>query len=442
MHRAVSFFRTFFLAAPFAADMLAPMSKKTRRHGDDLHGASRLALDATKGIMSLVESMHRTIASGPAVLGKPLSGPARVLTGLVYGGIRGVTDLIGSGVLLALEELSPLLGQSVPGPEREAVLAALNGVLGDYMLETQNPLAITMTLKRGGEVLDLQQEALRAAIPAATGKICVLVHGSSMNDLQWTRKGHDHGAALEKDLGLTAVYVHYNTGLHTSTNGRELATQLNQLVEAWPVPVEELSLVTHSMGGLVARSAVKIAEEDGYAFLHKLKNIVFLGTPHHGAPLERGGNWLDVLLGVSRYSAPLARLGKIRSAGVTDLRYGNVLESDWNDQDRFEMKSDARTPLPLPNDITCFAIAATLSEAVTADDAPKPSFVRRVIEEHLVGDGLVPVNSALGIHTDEARRLRFDDDKQWIAYSTGHLDLLDRADVYEKLRGWLGGAMH
>src|SRR4051794_13676763 len=117
------------------------MARKTRRHVDDLRGAGRLAIEATTGVTALVEAMHRTIAGGPAVLGKPLERPARAITGVVYGSIRGVTQLVGVTIDAALAQLAPLLGESTPGKEREAVLAALNGVLGDYLHETGNPLA-------------------------------------------------------------------------------------------------------------------------------------------------------------------------------------------------------------------------------------------------------------------------------------------------------------
>ncbi len=421
------------------------MTKKTRNHGEDLRGATRLALDATLGVMSLVESMHRTIASGPAVLGSPLAGPAKLITGVVYGTIRGVTDLVGSGIELALTELAPLLGESEPGPEREAVVSALNGVLGDYMVETRNPLAIEMCLRRDGHPLELTADALNAAIPEATGRVCVLVHGSSSTDLQWTRNGHDHGAALARDLGVTTVYVRYNSGLHVSTNGRSLATLLDALVAAWPVPLEAIDFVAHSMGGLVLRSALHIAEAEGGAFRAKVRKAVFLGTPHHGAPLERGGVWVPVLLGVSRYSAPLARLGDIRSAGVTDLRWGNVLDEHWHGRDRFEPGDDPRESLSLPAGVECYAIAATLSrepDAATADNATRAarSRIGEVLRHRLVGDGLVPVDSALGRHAEARLALDFPATNQLIVWETGHLDLLDRPAVYDALRAWLSPA--
>jgi len=119
--------------------------------------------------------------------------------------------------------------------------------------------------------------------------------------------------ALATALGYTPVYLRYNSGLHTSINGRELSAQLEQLAAHWPVPIEKLTIVAHSMGGLLARSAVHYARQEGLCWPDQLKNIIFLGTPHHGAPLEQAGNWLDGIIGSTPYSAPFTRLVQLRT---------------------------------------------------------------------------------------------------------------------------------
>jgi pimeloyl-ACP methyl ester carboxylesterase len=400
-----------------------PAKKKTHRpHAADLRGASRLVIDATKRVTDVVEGMHVTIASGPDVLGRPLEVPVRAITGLVYASIRGVAHVVGAGIDAVLAQITPLLGASVPGPERAAVLAALNGVIGDYLSETRNPLAIEMCLCHGGQPLEIERQALHAALPEANGKLLVLVHGSGMSNLQWNRAGHDHGAALARDLGYTPIYLRYNSGLHISTNGIAFADLLERLVAEWPAPIEELVLLGHSMGGLVARSACHAGEEAGHTWRTKLKKLVCIGSPHHGAPLERGGNWIDRALEISRYSAPLSRLGKLRSAGVTDMRHGNVLDEHWQGRDRFAHADDPRKRLTLPDGVQCYAIAATTT--------PLP-------QKKLRGDGLVPVDSALGRHKKAGLVLGFPEDHQWIGHGMGHLDLLNRREVYETLRSWL-----
>jgi len=403
--------------------------KKIRKHVDDLREASRLIVDATERVTEVVEAMHNTIGGGPAVLGTPLAAPVRFINGLVYGSIRGVTRLVGASIDRALAELAPYLGESAPGPEREAVLSALNGVLGDYLAEIKSSLAIAMSLRHGGHTLALEEEPLREAIPTACGKLLVLIHGSSMNDAQWLRGGHDHGAELAREHGYTPLYLHYNSGLHVSTNGRELDGLLEQVVSAWPVPVEAIVLLGHSMGGLVARSACHYAETHGQtqldpprAWRSKLTKLITVGAPHHGAPLERGGNWVGVLLGVSRYSKPLARLAKLRSAGVTDLRFGNVIDEHWTGSDRFALGKDTRTGLPLPANVACYALAGTTS----LEGASNP-----------FGDGLVPVESALGAHRESHLTLAFPESNRFTVYGVSHLDLLSRPEVYAQLRAWL-----
>ncbi len=387
-----------------------------RKHVDDLRGVGRLAIEATRGVTDLVEEMQRNIAGGP------LQGPTRLLTGPVYDRIRGVSKLVGAGIDFALGLLGPLLGESTPGPERDALVAALNGVLGDYLAETGNPLALEMQLRHSGGPLSLEPPALTAALPEPAGRLLVLVHGSCSSDRSWSRLGQDRGLALARDLGYTPIHLRYNSGLHISTNGRAFAALLERLARAWPVPLEEVAIVAHSMGGLVARSACHYGQVDGQIWHQKLHTLVCLGTPHHGAPLERGGSWVDVLLGVSRYSAPLARLGKIRSAGVTDLRFGNVLDEHWSGRDRFAPAADPRRHLTLPEGVACYAIAATT--------APGPC-------PRLPGDGLVPVDSALGRHEQPALTLGFPEAHRWIAFGKRHTDLLSDPQIFATIRRWL-----
>ena len=251
-----------------------------------------------------------------------------------------------------------------------------------------------------------------------------MVHGLCLNNQQWNRQGHDHGAALARDLGYVPVYLNYNTGLHISENGRMLAEVMEAFVNRLPRPVE-LVIIGHSMGGLVARSACHYSKTAHHTWLKTLRKIIFLGTPHHGAPLERGGNWIDILLGICPYSAPFARLGKIRSAGVTDLRYGILLDEDWKGRDRFKYSKDNRAAVPLPEGVKCYTAAATL--------AREPSR----LGDHLIGDGLVPLYSALGRHKNADLNLEFPETRRWVGRDMGHLNLLNHPDVYETVKNWL-----
>ena len=414
-----------------------PASPLNHLRPSDLRGLAQLATQGTLGVARIAEGVHQSVWRTLGAPGGAEPGQTRGVTGLVYKSIHGVTRLVGQGVDAALARVLPLLESSreaEPGtPQRETVLAVLNGVIGDHLAATGNPLATPMSLRHQGQTLTWDVEPRPPQLAGATGKVLLLIHGLCMNDLQWcaeTDAGQvvDHGQVLAATLGYTPVYLRYNSGLHTSQNGHELAAQLELLARHWPVPLEEITVLAHSMGGLVIRSAVQLARQDGLTWPGRLKNIVFLGTPHHGAPLERAGNWVDTLLASTPFTAPFARLGQLRSAGITDLRHGHVQGADWQGHDRFHRRSDSREPLPLPEGVACYTVAATLAAR------------RSALADRLTGDGLVPLNSALGLHDDPARNLIFAKDAQWIAFGTGHMALLSRPEVTQKLLHWLAPA--
>lgn len=388
-----------------------------------LRGTARLMTDATVGLADLVEAVHERIVRLP---GLPPSGPVgrtRGITGLVYRTVRGITRVVGGSADSLLGQLHPVLGANGALPERDAVVAALNGVLGDHLARTGNPLATPMSLRQDGVALDLQAPALALAGGA---RPLVLIHGLCLNDLQWNRQGHDHGQRLARALGCTPLYLRYNTGLHISENGRALAGLLELLVDRWPVPIERLALLGHSMGGLVARSAVHAGRQAGHRWPTLPMDLLFLGTPHHGAPLERATHALETVLGATPYAAPFVRLSRLRSHGITDLRYGNLLDEDWA-PDRHPARdgSDHRRPLPLPVGARCHAVASTLGQESAT------------LKGRLLGDGLVPLDSALGRHRDPARCLAFPQSRQWVGSGIGHLDLMCHPAVYEQLHSWL-----
>jgi len=379
----------------------------------DLRGCARIVVDATIGVTGIVEAMHLTVARR--------SDPLEItgcVARLVYGTIRAVTALVGHGVDAIAGAMTPLLDGQASSAQREAAVAILNGVLGNYLADTANPLAIAMRFRRDGQPLELETATL-AALPASA-KVLIFVHGLCLNDLQWARHRDDHGARLAAELGYTPVYLHYNSGLHVSTNGRRFSELIETLIGQWPVAVEELAIVAHSMGGLVARSAYDYGTRGSCHWPSHLRKLVFLGTPHHGTALERAGNWIDAMLETSAFTAPFARLGKIRSAGITDLRFGSTRESDWRGRDRFDHRGDRPQPMPLPARVQCYAVAGTGG-----------------IGGRLLGDGLVPLESGLGDHPDPRFALAFPETHRWVGHGLSHLDLVSRREVYERIGDWL-----
>lgn len=390
------------------------MPVPTRSHISDFRGAARMIVDAAEATTEVVEKMHRTIQVRPAPQGVSVTDRTKGITGLVYRSIRMGISLVGQAIDVGLTPLMMLLPEGESSRVRDAYRSAANGVYGDYLSQTGNPLAIDMSLHHRDRQVDLNDSTSvleQHGDAAPVSKLLVLVHGSCMNDQQWNRDGHDHGAAIADDLGYLPLYLRYNSGLHIVSNGRSFAELLEALIGNWKQPVEELAVMGHSMGGLVARSACHYAHAAGHAWPKYLRKLVFLGTPHHGAPLEQGGHGLDVLMELSPYSMPLTRLSRARSAGITDLRHGTISTDEHS--------------VPLPSGVKCYAAAAVLSAK------------RGPLSDRLVGDGLVPLDSALGRHRDINRSLKIPKSRQWVGFGLGHRDLLCHPDVYAQLRRWL-----
>jgi len=380
----------------------------------DLRGGARMVVDATDVIAEVVEKMHRTIQLRPGPLGVSTSDRPSGIAGLVYRSVRGAIRFIGQAIDVGLAPVTVLLPEGESSPSLDAYRSVANGVYGDYLLRTGNPLAIEMSLRYRGQRVNHHDpisvfEQRSKVTPAR--KLLVLAHGLCMNDQQWNRDGHDHGAALADELGYLPLYLRYNSGLSIASNGRTLSELLELLIGNCTSPVEELVIMGHSMGGLVARSACHHAGVAGHKWPDYLRKLVFLGTPHHGAPLERGGHVLDLVMDLSPYLAPFTHLSKARSAGITDLRHGAV--------------SAEEKVVPLPAGVKCYTAAAVRAAK------------RGMLSDRLIGDGLVPLDSALGRHREKTRRLAIPKSRQWVGYRMGHRELLNRPEVYRQISTWL-----
>ena len=392
------------------------MSKKPKNLSSDLQGLSQLSIDAVKGTTKVVESLHSTISQYTSILGDPKEKTTG-LTGVIYKSINTVTHLLGEGINAILNKTTQMqpdyTGEHKSSKTREAVAAAMNGVLGDHFDKNENPLAIQMGFRVNGQTLEKQQ--LNQLFNQSEKPITILMHGLCMNDLQWNREGHNHGDFLEKELGHSVIYLHYNSGLHVSENGRQLSHLLNQIDIAENASI---NFLCHSMGGLVARSACYYAKKLNHSWISSLKKMIFLGTPHHGAILAKGGHWVDIFLQISPYSAPFAKITKVRSNGLHDLRHGCVIDEDWQ-------KDDERNRVPLPDGIACYAIGTTTSEYVSK------------FHEKVVGDGLVSINSALGVHKDKKLDLNIPKENQFTSSEINHMQLLSNKEIYLVIKSWL-----
>jgi pimeloyl-ACP methyl ester carboxylesterase len=173
--------------------------------------------------------------------------------------------------------------------DADQALSVLNGMLGDLLEERQSSLAIPMAFRCDGADVSLDRHALADQLSGATGAVCLFVPGLMSSDAVWRFPRHvgmTYGSRLAADRNVTSVFLRYNSGRHVSVNGRQLALLLDGLVAAWPVEVDELSLVGHSMGGLVVRSACYYGALNGCSWVEKVRRVFLLGAPMSG--VDRG----------------------------------------------------------------------------------------------------------------------------------------------------------
>ena len=300
-------------------------------------------------------------------------------------------------------------------------ISAVNGVVGDYLYRRGNGLAIDMALYHQGRRLTLTSDALRATHPDATSRVAVFVHGLGCNEGTWLYPDRNtpgartsYGQQLQRDLGYTPFYLRYNTGLAIADNGARLVALLDALWAIYPVPVEDLVLVGHSMGGLTLRVACHLAAGQGARWLPALRHVIYLGTPHDGALLARlGGLTVTTLHAIPD---PVTRMVgdvlDLSSQGIKDLARGSAVEGQ---------------PLTWHSDAEHHLIAATLASDA---DSPLAAFI---------GDGLVSLPAA---HAAS----HVPGDTEYIAPihthhlpGRNHLRLVNDPAVYEHIRAACAG---
>ena len=392
-----------------------------------IHGGSRLVFDSVEGITNTVERMHESIARTTLLLApvQPTRAHGHIAAG-VYKVIRGINAGLREGVDRSFRLLPQEMRQTGNSIAETRVVAALNGVFGDHLEDSGNALATPMSLRTPEHALDPTDPG--AAVTRASTHLVILIHGLSLSELSWYRKGRTSiGDRLRDERGCTPLYLRYNTGRHISANGREFAAMLQQLCDAWPVPVESISLIGHSMGGLVIRSACSYARGDRAQWLQKLQRVVCLGTPHHGSPLEKAGHAFETAMKKLPYAEPML-FGKLRSAGIKDLRHGALLDEDWQGYHPDERRPDQHRVVPLIAGVDYYFAAASLGR-----DERDPL-------GHLLGDLLVRPDSAVGIHRNELKRLKIRPENCRVFHEKNHFDLLDDARVQQQVVDWFGAS--
>jgi hypothetical protein len=400
---------------------------------DEIRATGRLAGHGLRASTDRIAELHSGIADRAFDAVGPAAAPVKLLhdaiAGLAYFGVR-------TGLDLGARAAGSIAAQYADGRALDAdragriALAVLNGAHGDVVATRAPGLAVPMTVRVDELAVPLETAALAEAFPEVTARLAVFVHGLTETEGAWCyrpERGEPYGSRLRADLGLTPVYLRYNTGLHVSDNGRSLADLLGALVEAWPCDVQDVVVIGHSMGGLVARSALHQAgggTAEARPWTHLVRDTVTLGTPHLGAPLERGAHRLTHALARLPETRPLSRLLAARSVGIKDLRRGTLVEADWRDRDLDAAAPAAHTHVPLSDGARHFVVLATLGRDPASRSAA------------LLGDLLVPPLSASG-DTGDDDRLAFPPDHVLRLGGLNHFDLLNHPRVYAQIRRWL-----
>ena len=323
----------------------------------------------TRGVLGTVTLVNRT---GEAVTDVALDAVEGTAEDRVSVALRGRSDTTSSGAWVA-----------------DAALGLVNAAVGDHLGARRNGLDLDMAFRIGDRYVALDRETLAAQLDAPSPKVALFVHGLGTTEWSWCLEAEAYhgdpstcfGVLMARDLGYTPVFLRYNTGRRVSQNGRRLAELLEQLVDAYPVPIDDLTILGHSMGGLVTRSACHYGVEAGFAWPARVRRVFYLGSPHQGAPLAKLGHALtDVLDAVDLPGTKVvARILANRSDGIKDLRLGSVIDEDWLGPPP-EVASDA----PLLPHASHYFVSATITE--NPDHAVG----------QLIGDLLVRIPSASG----------------------------------------------
>ena len=391
---------------------------------DFLEGLSQLATSSVSGVAELVQEIHREIFLQYFSLTTRQANFIwdNGITKRVYNLSQRVMQQYGKGLAISLRGLNryfPVLHEKPLTPLMHFVANALNGVLGDYMLNSHNPLALPMVLyDRYGQ---LQQGEL-------SGRVIILVHGLCMNHLSWA-PGESSGLGehiLYHQQQANVLYLNYNTGRRISSNGRTFSNVLEDLIKRNP-RITTIDLIGHSMGGLVSRSALFYGKQSAYNWINYVENLVCIGSPHQGAVLERLGFMFQEKIGKVPFASVLAQLANMRSAGIIDLRHGSVRDDDWEHLDaKIGQMDDCRKPAPLPSRVNTYLIAGTLE---------RESSSSKTLEA--IGDYLVSVKSALGDHPHPQFRLKVPEDHKAVFYGLNHFEIQHHPRVREQIIAWL-----
>ncbi len=393
---------------------------------DVIEGTAQLTSEGVLEVTDLVEAMHKEIFTLSFLQSRPqfVDTIYEHTTGRIYKIIKFVMGVSGNATTKSLRLVNSYLplhiGHKPVSKNLNMLISALNGVMGDHLVNLKNPLALPMLLHNGrGKLADLHN---------LKGNVTILLHGLCMSQYCWQLNNkHSLGYKISKNIpNSTVLYLQYNTGRRISKNGAMFSALLKQIIADNP-KVTSINLIGHSMGGLVIRSAMFYGERDAEDWLTKVKNYVAICSPHNGAMLERLGYNVQQNLAKLPVAGNLARLGHLRSAGILDLRHANLRHKDWEQQEnRMGSLEDSRHVTPLPQSVNSYLIGASI-DAKSTD----------TIFEGVIGDGVIKLSTAMGEHEDEKYNLNVPHQNKAIFYKIDHNKILKLDAMHQQVIKWL-----
>ena len=338
--------------------------------------------------------------------------------------------------------------------------SVLNGIVGDYLAKEHNPLAIEMAFYHYGHPLILNETLAHqlkfSCDKPLTNKVIVLIHGLTNLETIWNFKTDlntqqvtqvqtlqqtprervtdnntlisenidldNYGSRLQRDFGYTPLFLRYNTGLSIKENGQNLSDLLTHLMKFYPIQIDELVLMGFSMGGLLSRSAQKIAKDNDLAWLEKLTNCYYIGTPHEGSPLEKFGHITSSIV----KSVPLNYVNQwadwidLRSQGIKDLKDGLLNLNNTSSS------PENKEPDPYKQSVKCGSFVEHAQHHFISGGVSEN---KHGVTNKLVGDTLVRHSSAHPISApDSAKNAHFE--------GVSHVPLAHSDKVYQQIKQW------
>ncbi len=305
--------------------------------------------------------------------------------------------------------------------------SALNGVMGDKLEDRKSKRAIQPNFRVKNKDVSAEDLKIEESLQKSDGKVILFIHGLMADEVLWeepTRGKKGYGPRLAEEKNYCVLYVRYNTGRHISENGRSISRLINTLASTYPNVIKSITIIAHSMGGLVIRSSCHYAGIEGHTWTKKIDRIFLIGVPNDGAFLEKLGHLTtSILRNIWNFQTKLiAKIADERSNGIKDLRWGFLVDEDWQNPNANDLVGVKRTEIPPLEGVKYFIIVGTLMENEN-----------NVISQYF-GDGLVGKKSATG----ESSSILNSQEEAFLEYRVfpkiNHISILTDDTIYEFIR--------